>query len=85
MEKLAALARQNQRDKAKEAASHEALIDAIWEADADEGVRQADIVRATRLTRERIRQICDGKYRARVLARRQAATRAAIRSLPSMR
>jgi hypothetical protein len=68
---LGRLARRNKRDKARETASYAALLDAIWEAH-DEGIRQADICRAVLLTRERVRQICDPKYRAQVLERRQA-------------
>jgi hypothetical protein len=62
-------ARRNQRDKTREAASYAALVDGIWAAD-DDGMRQADIVRAVDLTRERVRQICAPAYRAR--HRRQA-------------
>jgi hypothetical protein len=76
MEKLTALAYLNRRNKVEEAASHDALVDAIWQA-ADEGVRQVDIVNATHLTRERIRQICDKDYRARTLKRRQEAEQSA--------
>lgn len=66
---LRALARANSRDKAREARSHDALVDAVWEA-ADEGWEQVKIVKATGLTRERIRQLCDPKYRKRALERR---------------
>jgi hypothetical protein len=61
---LTRLARQNQRDKAREETSYAALVAAIWQAD-DEGMRQADIVRAVGLTRERVRQICAPEYRAK--------------------
>lgn len=67
---LKALARANSRDKAREALSHDALVDAIWEA-ADEGWKQVDIVNATGLTRERVRQLCDSEYRAKALKRRE--------------
>jgi hypothetical protein len=66
---LKSLARANGRDKAREKRSHDALVDAIWEA-ADEGWQQVDIVKATGLTRERIRQLCDPEYRRRALERR---------------
>jgi hypothetical protein len=68
---LHALARTNGRDKAREKRSHDALVDGIWEA-ADEGWAQVDIVRATDLTRERVRQLCDPEYRKRALQRREA-------------
>jgi hypothetical protein len=67
---LRSLARANGRDKAREKRSHDALVDAIWEA-ADEGWQQVDIVRTTGLTRERIRQLCDPEYRERALKRRE--------------
>lgn len=66
---LQSLAQANGSDKAREKRSHDALVDAIWEA-ADEGWQQVDIVRATGLTRERIRQLCDPEYRRRALERR---------------
>ena len=66
---LRARARANSRDKAREARSHDALVDAIWEA-ADGGWEQVRIAKATGLTRERIRQLCDPEYRARALERR---------------
>jgi hypothetical protein len=69
---LQALARTNARDKAREKRSHNALVDAIWEA-ADEGWQQVDIVKATGLTRERIRQLCDSEYRMQALKRRRAS------------
>jgi len=69
-ETLRSLARANDRDKAREKRSHNALVDAIWEA-ADEGWAQVDIVKATGLTRERIRQLCDPLYRERALERRK--------------
>jgi hypothetical protein len=56
------LALRNYQDKQSVAASSEALVDAILEAH-DEGWRQVDIVRAVELTRERVRQICDPRYR----------------------
>lgn len=68
---LQALARANDRDKTRERQSHNALVDAIWEA-ADADWYQVDIVKATGLTRERIRQLCDPKYRERALERRKA-------------
>lgn len=49
--------------------AHDALVDAIWEA-ADEGWQQVEIVKVTGLTRERVRQICDEKYRKRAMERR---------------
>lgn len=67
---LRSLARANGRDKAREKRSHDALVDAIWEA-ADEGWPQVDIVKASGLTRERIRQLCDPEYRRRALERRE--------------
>ena len=63
-ETIRARARANQRDKAAERRSYRQLLDAIWEA-ADGGVRQGDIVRASGLTRERIRQVCRPDYRQR--------------------
>lgn len=63
-DQLRRLARQNQRDKAREKISYAALVAAIWEAH-DEKVPQVDIVRAVGLTRERVRQICDPEYRRR--------------------
>lgn len=63
-ETLRSLARRNQRDRARERASYDALRTAIWQAH-DEQVPQVDIVRATGLTRERIRQITGPKYRER--------------------
>jgi hypothetical protein len=69
-ETLKALARANGRDKTRERQSHNALVDAIWEA-ADENWQQVDIVKATGLTRERIRQLCDPQYRTRALERRK--------------
>lgn len=67
---LRSLARANGRDKGREKRSHNALVDAIWEA-ADEGWRQVDIVKATGLTRERISQLCDSEYREKALKRRE--------------
>lgn len=69
-ETLRALARANGHDKTREKRSHDALVDAIWEA-ADEGWQQVGIVKATGLTRERIRQLCDPRYRERALERRK--------------
>ena len=69
-ETLKALARANGRDKTRERQSHNALVDAIWEA-ADENWQQVEIVKATGLTRERIRQLCDPEYRKRALERRR--------------
>ncbi len=65
---LTRLARQNQRDKVREAASYRALVLAVWAA-SDDGWRQADIVRAIGLTRERVRQILDPQYRAKRAAK----------------
>ncbi len=65
---LRKLARQNQRDKAREEASYDALVTAIWKA-CDGGMKQADIVRAVELTRERVRIICSAKYRENRTAR----------------
>lgn len=59
---LRMLARRNNRDKQREAASYASLVAAIWQA-SDEGWRQVDIVREVGLTRERVRQICDKEYR----------------------
>lgn len=67
---LRSLARANSRDKAREKQSHDALVDAIWAA-ADGGWQQVDIVKATGLTRERIRQLCNPEYRQRAAERRQ--------------
>jgi len=53
---------------------HDALIDAIWEA-ADEHMAQVKIVAAVGLTRERIRQLCDEKYRERASKRREKRAR----------
>jgi hypothetical protein len=64
-ETLRTLARANSSDKAREERSHADLIEAIWEADG-EGWQQVDIVHATGLTRERIRQICRPGYKARI-------------------
>ena len=71
---LQSLARANSRDKAREKRSHDELVDAIWQA-ADEGITQVEIVKATGLTRERIRQLCDPEYRVRAAERRQEAQR----------
>jgi hypothetical protein len=71
-ETLRSLAAADRLAKARSEAAHAALVDAIWEA-ADAGWRQVLIVRTTGLTRERIRQLCDPKYRARALERRRAA------------
>jgi hypothetical protein len=68
---LRSLAASDRRAKTRSETAHAALVDAIWEA-ADAGWKQGDIVRATGLTRERIRQLCDPKYRERALERRQA-------------
>jgi hypothetical protein len=70
-ETLRARARSDKRASARRDRTYAALLDAIWQA-ADEGWRQVDIVREVGLTRERVRQICDPKYRAQVLKRRQA-------------
>jgi hypothetical protein len=59
---LRRLARQNQRDKLREIASYNTLVEAIWEAH-DEGLRQGEIVAAVGLTRERVRIICSPEYR----------------------
>ena len=50
--------------------AHDALVDAIWEA-ADEGMPQVEIVKVTGLTRERIRQLCDPRYREQAMKRRE--------------
>jgi hypothetical protein len=68
---LRSLAAADRRAKARSEAAHTALVDAIWEA-ADAGWQQALIVRTTGLTRERIRQLCDPKYRARAHERRKS-------------
>ena len=57
-------ARQNRRHKALEETSYAVLVAAIWQA-RDEGMTQADIVRAVGLTRERVRQICKPDYKPR--------------------
>lgn len=67
---LRLLAAADRRAKARSEAAHATLVDAIWEA-ADAGWAQVDIVKATGLTRERIRQLCDPKYRERALERRR--------------
>lgn len=67
---LRALAASDRRAKARSETAHTALVDAIWEA-ADSGWQQAAIVRATGLTRERIRQLCSPEYRQRAQERRQ--------------
>lgn len=59
---LRMLARANKKDKEREAASYAHLLAAIWEA-SDNGMKQVDIVREVGLTRERVRQVCDDKYR----------------------
>lgn len=61
---LTRLARRNQRAKARQEVSYAALLAAIWRAH-DENMKQADIVRAVGLTRERVRQITDPEYRAK--------------------
>jgi len=66
---LRKLARADQRTAAAHDATHETLVDAIWEA-ADEKMRQVDIIAAVGLTRERVRVICSGKYRREALERR---------------
>ena len=71
-ETLEARARANRHAGVRHDATHEALVDAIWAA-ADEGMPQVDIVAAVGLTRERVRQLCDPKYRARALERRKEA------------
>ena len=69
---MRALATADQIVQAEREATHEALVNAIWEA-ADTGWPQVDIVAASGLTRERIRQICDSEYRERALERRKTA------------
>ena len=69
-ETLHALARANQSATLTHDTTHEALVDAIWEA-ADEGMAQVDIIAAVGLTRERIRQLCAPEYRRRALKRRK--------------
>jgi hypothetical protein len=71
-ETLRKLARQNQRDKARENASYDALVTAIWEA-RDSGMKQTEIVRAVELTRERVRVICSDDYRENRIKRRSGA------------
>lgn len=61
-ETLRALGRAGKRAKDRQQQTHEALVDAIWEA-ADQGMPQVDIVAAVGLTRERVRQLCDSQYR----------------------
>jgi hypothetical protein len=69
-ETLKARALADRRAGARKDATHESLVDGIWEA-ADEGMRQVDIVDTTGLTRERVRQICAPEYRERALERRE--------------
>lgn len=71
---LRSLATADRRAKARSEAAHAALVDAIWEA-ADAGWPQVAIVKATGLTRERIRQLCDPEYRRRALERRREQDR----------
>jgi hypothetical protein len=52
----------NKRDKERQRLSYALLLAAIWQA-SDGGMKQVDIVREVGLTRERVRQICDAKYR----------------------
>jgi len=59
---LRMLARANKRDKERERLSYAHLLAAIWQA-SDGGMKQVDIVGAVGLTRERVRQVCDDKYR----------------------
>jgi hypothetical protein len=66
---LRKIARQNQRDKAREDASYDALVTAIWEAH-DGGMKQTEIVQAVELTRERVRIVCSDSYRENRTARR---------------
>jgi hypothetical protein len=69
---LRMLARANKKDKDRERLSYARLLAAIWQA-SDEGMKQVDIVREVGLTRERVRQICDPKYRERHDPTRQPA------------
>jgi hypothetical protein len=73
-ETLRLRAKASKRAAAQGQAVHDALVDAIWEAVA-EGMQQVKIVKATNLTRERIRQLCDADYRKRAMERRQKRTR----------
>lgn len=68
-ETLRTLGRASKRARDRQQEAHEALVDAIWEA-ADEGMQQVEIVTAVGLTRERVRQLCDPKYRAAERGRR---------------
>jgi hypothetical protein len=70
---LKTLAATDRRAKARSSEAHAALVDAIWAA-ADAGWKQTEIVKATGLTRERIRQLCDSEYRERALKRRSLQT-----------
>ena len=71
-ETLRSLARANKRAVTRQERTHEALVDAIWEA-ADEGMAQVEVVAAVGLTRERVRQLCDPEYRERAMKRRKEA------------
>ena len=71
---LRSLALANKHAAMQQEETHEALVDAVWEA-VDEGMAQVDIVAAVGLTRERIRQLCDSGYRERALERRARAAR----------
>jgi hypothetical protein len=70
-ERLAALpvpARKSQRSAAASRRDHRELVTKIWAAH-DAGCANVDIADATRLTRERIRQLCEPGYREHALAR----------------
>lgn len=71
---LRARAAADRKAGARKDTTHESLVDGIWEA-ADEGWKQVEIVDATGLTRERVRQICAPEYRERALDRRKSASR----------
>jgi len=68
-ESLRSLAQANKQAAARQEQTHTALVDAIWEA-ADQGMPQVEIVAAVGLTRERVRQLCDPRYRERAQERR---------------
>jgi predicted XRE-type DNA-binding protein len=61
---LRRLARANQRASKRHNLTHAAFVVAIWEA-TDQGMLQRDIVKAVEISRERVRQLCDGEYRNR--------------------
>ena len=69
-ETLRLRAKASKKATARGQVAHDALVDAIWEAVA-EGMQQVKIAKATSLTRERIRQLCDAVYRERAMERRK--------------